>query len=510
MTDWTDGYVAEVGYVYGYYSELNPLKARLALLANGLAAPDIATACELGFGQGLSINIHAAALPIRWHGTDFNPSQVGFAREVAAASTADVALADEAFADFAHRQDLPDFDYIGLHGVWSWISNDNRAVIVDLIRRKLKAGGVLYISYNTLPGWAGFVPLRHLMIEHVEMMGGKGVGIVDHINSAIDFIDKFLAASPAYLNAHPQLADRVKTMKGLNRHYLAHEYFNRDWDPMHFSTFTRWLEPARVSFACSADYAELHDVLNLTRDQSTFMSTIPAGLLRQSVRDFLVNQQFRRDYWVKGPRQLSPLERTERLRAERVILVNHRPAVALKVARPPGEITLQPAIYEPILDVLAPHIPKTLGEIEQALAGKGVNFNALVEALIVLIGLGHVAPAQTVEAAAVARPRTDRLNAHLLQAARSKGDVAFLASPVTACGVHLSRFQQLFLLALGEGRRAPSEWASFAWHFLDLQGERILKDGKPLETAEQHLEELTKEATAFADRLPILKALQIA
>ena len=26
MTDWTAGYVADIGYTYGYYTELNPLR----------------------------------------------------------------------------------------------------------------------------------------------------------------------------------------------------------------------------------------------------------------------------------------------------------------------------------------------------------------------------------------------------------------------------------------------------------------------------------------------------
>jgi hypothetical protein len=34
-------------------------------------------------------------------------------------------------------------------------------------------GGVLYISYNTLPGWAAFAPMRHLMTEHSEIIGPK-------------------------------------------------------------------------------------------------------------------------------------------------------------------------------------------------------------------------------------------------------------------------------------------------------------------------------------------------
>src|SRR5207244_981230 len=113
----------------------------------------------------------------------------------------------------------------------------NRAVIVDFVRRKLKVGGILYISFNALPGWATFAPLRHLMTEHADMIGAEGHGIVNRINGAIDFIDRFIAADPAYLRANPQIADRFTAIKGQNRHYLAHEYFNRDWDPMHFGTF---------------------------------------------------------------------------------------------------------------------------------------------------------------------------------------------------------------------------------------------------------------------------------
>lgn len=32
MSDWTAGYVADIGYTYGYYSELNPLRVQLAFL----------------------------------------------------------------------------------------------------------------------------------------------------------------------------------------------------------------------------------------------------------------------------------------------------------------------------------------------------------------------------------------------------------------------------------------------------------------------------------------------
>ena len=40
MTDWTAGYVADIGYTYGYYTELNPLRVRLAFLNAGLVPPE--------------------------------------------------------------------------------------------------------------------------------------------------------------------------------------------------------------------------------------------------------------------------------------------------------------------------------------------------------------------------------------------------------------------------------------------------------------------------------------
>ena len=78
------------------------------------------------------------------------------ARQLAVASGADIDLYEDSFEDFARRTDLPPFDHIGLHGVWSWISDRNRTVIVGFIQRKLKPGGVLYVGYNALPGRAAF------------------------------------------------------------------------------------------------------------------------------------------------------------------------------------------------------------------------------------------------------------------------------------------------------------------------------------------------------------------
>ena len=509
MTDWTSGYVADIGYTYGYYLELNPQRVKLAFLNAGLVAPEFGTACELGFGQGISANMHAAASVCSWHGTDFNPAQAGFAQELATVSGANAHLFDESFAEFSSR-DLPEFDYIGLHGIWSWISDENRAVIVDFIRKKLKVGGVLYISYNTLPGWGTFAPMRHLMTEHAEIIGADGVGIVSRIDGALDFTEKLLATNPLFAKANPLVADRISKIKGQNRHYLAHEYFNRDWHPMHFGTMGQWLEPAKLTYACSAHYLDAVEAVNLTPEQQAFLKDIHDPMFKQTVRDFMVNQQFRRDYWVKGARRLTPLEQDQGLRDQRLIMTAHRPDVTLKVTGALGEANLLEKVYLPVLDLMADHKTRTLAQIEQALKDAGITFAQLIQTVLVLCGNGTLSAVQEDAATSKAKKRTDKLNTHLMLKARSSNDISALASPVTGGGVTVGRFHQLFVLAMQQGKKKSEDWAAFVAQILASQGQKIVKDGKPLETPEEQLAELTTQATDFATKqLPILKALQI-
>jgi len=510
MTDWTAGYVADIGYTFGYYQELNPMRLKLAFLNAGLSCPELGTACELGFGQGVSTNIHAAATLTQWSGTDFNPSQAAFAQELAHVTGNGAKLFDQAFDEFAARSDLPDFDYIGLHGIWSWISNDNRAVIVDFIRKKLKVGGVLYISYNTQPGWAAMVPMRDLLTEHSEVMGASGQGIVPRIDAALAFVDKLLAANPAYARANPAIAERVNKIKEQNRNYVAHEYFNRDWLPMSFADMARWLEPAKLGFACSANYLDFVDAINHTEDQQALLNELPDAMFRQTVRDFMVNQQFRKDYWVKGARKLSLLEQAEGLRAQTVVLTTHRADVSLKVTSYLGEATMSEAVYKPVLDALADHKPKTLAQLELATQSEGVNFPQLIQAVLMLIGAGHLASVQDEAAIHQAKKLTDKLNAHLMLKARASGDISFLASPVTGGGYAMARFPQLFLQALTQGKKQPHEWAQHVWGILAMQGQKIRKAGNTLETPEENLTELTEQANTFATKqLPLIKALKM-
>jgi hypothetical protein len=512
--DWTSGYVAEIDYTHGYYRELAPGLIDLALLLSGHEPPNRSSMryLELGYGQGLSANIHAAAVAGEFWGADFNPAHAANAQSLAEHAGSQARFFDDSFADLAARGDLPAFDYIVLHGVWSWVSDDNRRAIVEIVRRRLKVGGAVYMSYNTLPGWAMAMPLRHMMTLHAETVGSDAQGVVGRIDASIAFGTKLAEVGARYFAANPMAKGRLDAIAGQNRNYVAHEYFNRDWAPMYFSDVHNWLSDGKLSYACAAALLDQMDGFNLTPAQQEALGAIPYSVLRETVRDYLLNQQFRRDIYSRGARRLSPLERLERLGEARVTLTTPPADITHEVEAGLGKVGLKPEIYQPVIEALADAdaTPKRIGDLAKRPALAALPGGALIEALAVLIGSGRAHPAQSDADQALAAPRCRKLNAYLIDRARISGDVSCLASPVIGAGVPAGRFEQMFLGARARGLKTPQEWAKDAWDTLATQNQAIIKDGAVLQGAEANLGELRTQAKDLADkRLAMLQRLGV-
>jgi hypothetical protein len=176
-----------------------------------------------------------------------------------------------------------------------------------------------------------------------------------------------------------------------------------------------------------------------------------------------------------------------------------------------GEASLNAGVYTPVLDLMADHQPRSLGDLEAELAGTGITFAQLLQVVVVLTGAGHLLPVVSDAAADAAATTSARANAWLMQRARGSADISYLASPVSGGGVAVGRFHQLFLLALLKDQQTPAALAQFVWDVLEQQNRRVLKDGATLESVADNLAELTREAEQFhAKVLPVLKALRVA
>jgi SAM-dependent methyltransferase len=451
MAERGSGYVTDVGYTPSYRPGLNPLRSRLALLRAGLEPPAIRTACELGFGQGVSLVVHAAASPVRWWGNDLLPAHVAFAASLNEAAGAPAALAEDTFSEYAARADLPLFDFIGLHGVLSWVSAGNRATIAAFLRERLAPGGLAYAAWNALPGWNDLVPLRALMTAR---SGTPGTGPTsERIDDALAFAARILAAAPR--GAGPGVAARFARLKAADRRYLAHEYFNRDWHPLPFAEVAGLFATAGLRPACPATGSDALEPLHLSCAQQELLAGIGDLALRESVREFLTGTTLRQHYWIREPHPLAGAALEEAWRHERICLLTDPAALPERVSGPAGELRLDGPVFRTLAARLGDHQPATLGELEAELRPAGHGLAALADAVYTLAALDHVATAQPAADAAQARPRTSALNARILAIDPAEGpDV--LASPVTGGGVTLDR-QTREWLALAAAGATPGE-----------------------------------------------------
>jgi SAM-dependent methyltransferase len=517
MTGLAHEFDNEIVYTHGYCDELNPLRARLPLLRAGYEYPVIHNACELGFGFGVSANLHAAGSTTHWYGVDADPRHATFAQQLASDAQTHAHLSSGRFAEFCRRDDLPDFEFIGLHGVWSWIPDEDRATIAGFIARKLKPGGVLYISYNTQPGWAAMMPVRELMHGHfmasrqheTDSSAPDERHTTERIRAAIAFAQKVVAARPGYAQVNPSVIERVNRLSEENPRYLAHEYFARNWHPTSFFQVAQALEPAGLSYLASADYRDHVDSINLLADQRDLLAGIDDPALRETARDLCMNRSFRRDYWVKPPRALEANERLAALRAHRVMLSVPEWAVSLKVRGALGETALPQALYRPVLQAMADGRVTTLGTIERNASEAGITLEQVIEAVTLLIAAGPVLNAQDEQQIQLAQGSARRLNTVICERAYDSDAFQFLVSPVSGSGVAMPHVAQLFLLAAMRGLKEPRQWAEFAHSVLSGAQESTSNVTMPAPLTPPG-DELVEQAVRFADvYLPVLRMLHI-
>ncbi|MBK7060016.1 MAG: methyltransferase regulatory domain-containing protein [Rubrivivax sp.] len=356
MNDWNEGYITDVDYTYGFYKEMAPAAIRFALLAAGYESPpvDRFSYCELGYGQGAGLALLAAANPGGdFWGTDFNPAHAaGAARLAGEAGLKNLHVFDDSFEQFGQR-DLPQFDYITLHGIWSWVGTEVAQQIVDFIRLHLKVGGVVYISYNTLPGWTHALPMRGLLSQYVEFQSSQADPIGNRLDGALKLLEDLNQIPGSYFHRTPQLAERIKSLQGQNRNYLAHEYLNRHWQPVFFSQMVEALTPAKLTFTAHAGALNCIDAVNHTKELQAVLDRISNPIFKEIVRDLGINQTFRRDLFVRGPRRLSRTDHAAGLLDTTYALVTERSKCDLKIKTHVGEANLQPEAYDPLLDRLA-------------------------------------------------------------------------------------------------------------------------------------------------------------
>ncbi|MEI9888625.1 MAG: class I SAM-dependent methyltransferase [Rhizomicrobium sp.] len=373
-------------YPITYQRETSPSWLNYAAVLNGAASRDLARPfrfLELGCGRGYSALLHAAAHPAgEFVAVDRDAAAIAQARGWAASCGVRNVRFVAAGFDAAGLKDLPRFDFVVLHGVYSWVSAPTRAVLCALLRDSLLPGGLAYVSYNCLPGRAGELPLRRLLQEF-----GGGDGARE--------IERWRALGFGYFKTHPAAALAVKSWAAQPQGYLAQEYLAEACEALWSVDVADEMAQAGLRWIASATLRDRHDALLVDDATARAIAGLATPRLRTLALDLAVNRAFRRDVFVRGD---AGQDGGGAALGDLMIAAAGEP-IPDSIVMPRGRIRFQPDFAAALRRVMADG-PIRLGDAIRALGGGARN-------LLWLIAAGALAPA--VPDAAAARATQEAL-----------------------------------------------------------------------------------------------------
>jgi SAM-dependent methyltransferase len=442
---WREGYVVEKEYTHGFYRELSPAILNFVSLLGKRQTIDLGNSfayIELGCGNGHTLNLLAACHPYAsFFGIDFNATHIRNARSQAEACGVENATFVEAsFGELAEHQ-LPSADIIGLHGVYSWINETNRQHVLDFIARKLDPEGIVYISYNCLPGHAQVIPLQRFLSRMASSATGS---LPERAAIALEVARQLNKLDADFFAVNPIASKRLKTIPELDPGYALHEYFNQNWTPFYHEDVAKDMWRAGLTYAGSADILHNFPQFTLTRGLSELLRNAPPGAHLETLKDYAHNTMFRRDIFTCGQPISDPIRLGLQLADMRFALSGPRSICKLTQKTPVGPVTLHEEVYVPILDMLS----KSSMTFQEMLRAPEISISDPSRLRMILFGLiafGSLLPALPRGMDAVRRAHTDRYNAAILAEVKPTAKTVMLASPLLGTGIPLLHLDAHFL-----------------------------------------------------------------
>jgi hypothetical protein len=447
------GYVTDTSYPATYHRELSPVWLNYVASLHGAPARPLDrpfTYLELGSGFGHSTLVHAASLPAgEFHLCDFNETCMrSAARDARALAIRNVRFHAVPFDSLLERA-LPDFDFIVLHGVYSWVSERQRQFIRRLVAEKLKRDGLLYLGYNCLPGWSAEAPLRKLLTELAATASGDSSR---RATRAVQTLASLSDSGLAFFDTNPTARAAVDAYRQSSGAYLAHEFLNQTWEPFYSVDVAEEMADAGLSFLGSARLADNHPELILGGPAARTIADLETDRVRQLAVDFALNRQFRRDVFVRSGARANSAPRLDEI----VLGCLGEPSGLGTTARVPvGQIRFN-ARFVAELGSLLTGGSTALSAIAGSLDAAGRSGDEIVRNLLFLTAAGALAPfaqefdvERATSTGAFTSANVERSLARLVRA----GVSGLVAAPTVGYGIELSPSEAATLVDFVRHRR---------------------------------------------------------
>ncbi|WP_114285488.1 class I SAM-dependent methyltransferase [Candidatus Halocynthiibacter alkanivorans] len=293
-------YVLDVPYTWSFFTYQSPVLLSYVARLNGFFMPPHAqpfSYCDLGCGNGVSLNFLAAAYPhATFYGVDFNAGHIINAQSMAEeAGLTNIHFINASFEQY-ELSNPPKFDYIALHGIYSWVGVEIRGQIRSLIDQCLNPGGLVYLSYNTLPGWSTLTPLWKMMQSYITAVEGDSIA---KVKIGLENIAALRDAGAGYFRTNPSASRFLDKLLARDPHYVAHEFCNGCFEPQYFRDVAYEMADIGLSFAGNAKIRRNNPDNVTSRKQKPHLEAAPNALERESRASFMRNESFRRDIYIR-------------------------------------------------------------------------------------------------------------------------------------------------------------------------------------------------------------------
>ncbi|WP_118810242.1 class I SAM-dependent methyltransferase [Neisseria lactamica] len=304
---------------------INNLEARARLMGLQPAPAANAKVLELGCSMGGNIITQALYYPdAEFVGIDLSGRQVAqgnaiiekMGLENVRLEEKDILTVDESFGKF---------DYIIVHGIWSWVPDAVKDKIFSICRNNLTEHGIAYISYNVYPGWKRQEQLREIMYfagrdvleEPLEARTQKGLDALKALAEILEN-DKGLGGSGKLL--------AIQKILNQNTYYVAHEYMEIFNDPIYVNGFIEWANRHRLAYIGDTDL-HVSFVSWMAEHTRERILALAGGdyIAKEFYSDILSDRQFRRSLLCREEVG-DTVRRDESVTVEVIESLNFRPA----------------------------------------------------------------------------------------------------------------------------------------------------------------------------------------
>ena len=193
---------------------------------------------ELGASCGGNIVPQALYYPeTTFTGIDLSGVQVKHGNDIInAIGLKNVTLLEKDILDI--DESFGTFDYIIVHGIWSWVPDVVKDKILSICNVNLSDNGIAYVSYNTYPGWKRLEQLRDIMLYSEKRAKDQDLlertlytkSVLKMVADTMNIDDRSRAQSAYKIN-------NIHNVLNSNDYYVAHEYLEAFNDPVYVSDF---------------------------------------------------------------------------------------------------------------------------------------------------------------------------------------------------------------------------------------------------------------------------------